>query len=214
MSDNEKRNPPAGLDLSSLQNMDFSSMMNNLMKNVDMNKFQSMLSSLNLNGDSLNKFMETMSSAPADGKGSLDMNQLNSMASNILKNMDTNKFQSVVSNMTGNNSNDNNGLSDMLGSIMSAMQNPVQNQPAQTPQAASAGEQKADFQGSEAKQKNMMESILSTFKMPEGIMNTSAIGALNIGGGQGDLKNQFEAVLSSMKMDDAAKDKMRATMIL
>jgi hypothetical protein len=156
--------------------------------------------------------METMSSAPADGKGSLDMNQLNSMASNILKNMDTNKFQSVVSNMTGNNSNDNNGLSDMLGSIMSAMQNPVQNQPAQTPQGASAAEQKADFQGREAKQKNMMESILSTFKMPEGIMNTSAIGALNIGGGQGDLKNQFEAVLSSMKMDDAAKDKMRATL--
>lgn len=92
-------NPLSGLNLGALQNMDIGGMMSNLMKDVDMDKFKSLLSSLNMNNDSMNQIMDVVK--PADGGPAkpLDMSQLNNLASNVLKGLDVNKLQSVVSTL-------------------------------------------------------------------------------------------------------------------
>ena len=217
MSDN-KENTTEGIDLSALQNTDFSALMSNVLKNVDMDKFKSVLSSFNMNNESMDKIMDTVS-APSSGSGSsnMDMSQLNSLASNVLKNMDVTKLQSVVSSMAGDNANTINGL---VGSLLSNVKQTA------TPTANTSAPGAPNLMG-------MLSSLLSGGKAPNGdgtmpgastqnvqnIMNkfkppvdlaTSPIAM--IGGTQNDLKSQFEALLGSMNMDPASKDRLSGTL--
>jgi hypothetical protein len=222
MSDN-KGDAATGIDLSSLQNTDISALMSNVMKNVDMDKFKSMLSSFNMNNENMDKIMDAVN-VPASGGGNsnLDMGQLNSLASNVLKNMDVTKLQSVVSSMAGDNANTINGLLDSMLSNVKGTATPVTNASAPNTAAPNASglvgmlssllsggkAQSGDGAAPGAAMQNV-QNIMSKFKPPVDLANAPMA---MIGGSQNDLKSQFEALLGSMNMDSASKEKMSNTL--
>lgn len=220
MSDNKGENA-GGIDLSSLQNADFSSLMSSVMKNVDMDKFKSMLSSLNMNNPQMDKIMEAVSAPASGGENStIDMNQLNSLASNVLKNMDVTKLQSVVSSMAGDNANAINGILDSLLSSVKETATPVENtitpntDSQNSPGLAgmlnslfSGGNAQASDGEAQAASSQNMQNILSKFKPP---VDLASAPMAMVGGN--DLKSQFEALLGSMNMDPATKEKVSETL--
>lgn len=209
MSENNKgNNPLSGIDLSSLQNMDLSSLMSNVLNNVDSNKFQSMLSSLNLNGDSLNKMFDMMKAAttPGENKQGLDMGQLNALASDVLKGLDTSKLQSMVSNNIGGQ--EANSVTNMLDSIMSSIKPPVQNAQAPAGNTVPVHNAPEPATSNTAGSVQSVQSMMSKFKPPVNLTQQTVLSALNIGGTQNDLRSQFEAILSTMNLDAESKEKM------
>jgi len=223
MSDNKGANA-GGIDLSSLQNADFSTLMSSLMKNVDMDKFKSMLSSLNMNNESMNKILDAVCAPAAGGENSkLDINQLNSLASNVLQNMDVNKLQSVVSNATGENANALNGIINSLLSSVKETATPVTNTAAASTEPSNASNNLAGmlnslFSAGNAKSSNEeapsastqnMQNFLNKFKPPVDLTNAPIT---MLGGSNNDLKSQFETLLGSMNMDPATKEKISDTL--
>lgn len=212
-----------GIDLSSLQNTDFSALMSDVMKNVDMDKFKSMLSSFNMDNGNMNKIMDAINAPAAGGENSkLDMNQLNSLASNVLKNMDMTKLQSVVSSMAGDNANTINGLLDSMLSNVKETATPVSNTPATDTAAPSnsglagmlnsllsGGKNQSGGEASPAASTQNIQNIISKFKPPVDLASTPiAI----VGGNQNDLKSQFEALFNTMNMTPEAKEKVSNTL--
>lgn len=222
MSDNKEENA-GGIDLSSLQNADFSTLMSSVMKNVDMEKFKSMLSSLNMNNENMNKLMEAVSAPAAGGENpKLDMNQLNSLASNVLKNMDVNKLQSVVSNVAGDNANTLNGIINSLMSNVKETATPVENTAATNTAAPntsnlagmlsslfSGGNKQSSDGGAPAASTQNMQNFLSKFKPP---VDLASAPVAIVGGSNNDLKSQFETLLGTMNMDPATKEKISDTL--
>lgn len=222
MSDNKGENA-GGIDLSSLQNADFSSLMSSLMKNVDMDKFKSVLSSLNMNDENMDKIMEAVSAPAAAGENAkLDINQLNSLASNVLKNMDATKLQSVVSNMAGENANAINGIIGSLLSTVKETATPVANTTAANTEApntsnltgmlnsllSGANTQPSSQEAPSASMQNI-QNLLSKFKPPVDLANAPVA---MVGTNHNDLKSQFEALLGNMNMDPATKEKISDTL--
>lgn len=226
MSDNKGENA-GGIDLSSLQNADFSTLMSSVMKNVDMEKFKSMLSSLNMNNENMSKLMEAVSAPAAAGESpKLDMNQLNSLASNVLKNMDVDKLQSVVSNVAGGNANTLNGIINSLMSNVKGTATPVENTAANTAATNTASpntsnlagmlnsllsggnKQSSDGKAPAASTQNM-QNFLSKFKPP---VDLASAPIAIVGGNHNDLKSQFETLLGTMNVDPATKEKISDTL--
>ena len=222
MSDNNGENT-AGIDLSSLQNTDFSALMSNVMKNVDMDKFKSVLSSFNMNSESMDKIMDAVNKPASGSEGSnLDMNQLNALASNVLKDMDTTKLQSVVSNMAGGNANAINGLLGSLLSNVKGTATPVANASTvnnSVPNASglvgmlssllSGGKTQSSDGAAPAPSMQNVQNIMNKFKPSVDLANAPVA---VVAGSQNDLKTQFEALFGTMNMDPAAKEKLSNTL--